>query len=206
MHDPKCMLCCQQLDHLVLSRHLLPFTNAINDAGRLIARLETWFSEWAVQHRSGLVAPQGVVSQIESGWERMPAFTPAECRFQLDLRVSPRSNANDIDRQFGAVFKDFCEELAIDASWVRTVFIPGTTTPADAEIIKRCIRAWEATEGKPHQPLTGMSGATDANILRLAGIPTACVGLAKAAIPDIDFESFSWAMAGSHAVIFDWCR
>lgn len=170
------------------SRHLLPFTNAINDAGRLIARLEVWFSEWAERHRTGLVAPQGVVSHIESGWERMPAFTPAECRFQIDLRVSPRTSREEVDEQFGAAFDEFCSELEIDATWERTVFISGTTTEPDSAIIKKCIQAWESIENQPHQAVAGLSGATDANILRSAQIPTARIGLTKAAIPDIDFE------------------
>ena len=170
------------------SRHLLPFSNAITNAGRLIERLETWFSEWAEEHRSGLVAPQGVVSQIESGWSRMPAFTPAMCQFQLDLRVSPRTSATEVDAALGQVMETICKELELEASWQRTVFIPGTHTDPDAQIIQTCIRAWEASEGRPHTPTRGLSGATDANILRMAGIPTARIGLNKAALPDMDFE------------------
>ena len=41
------------------------------------------------------------------------------------------------------------------------------------------MRAWEAIENRPHQPITGTSGATDANILRNRGIPTVRVGMPK---------------------------
>ena len=34
-------------------------------------------------------------------------------------------------------------------------------------------------EGRAHEPIAGLSGATDANILRAAGVPTARVGLPK---------------------------
>ena len=170
------------------SRHLLPFSNAINDAGRLIAKLEVWFEEWAERHRGGLVSPQGVVSTIRAGWDRMPAFTPAECQFQLDLRVSPRTSIKQLENEFGTAFSQFCDELDISASWERTVFIPGTTTDPAEDIIVRCIDVWESIEGAAHNPVLGMSGATDANILRGASIPTARVGLTKAAIPDIDFQ------------------
>ncbi len=170
------------------SRHLLPFSNAITNAGRLIERLEAWFADWAETHRSGLVAPQGVVSYIHSGWSRMPAFTPAECQFQVDLRVSPRTSAMEADRAFGKAIKRFSAELGIESTWQRTVSIPGTTTDPDANIVRSCIKAWEAAEGKAHTPVTGMSGATDANILRQAKIPTARIGLGKADIKDIDFE------------------
>src|SRR3546814_8057922 len=54
------------------SRHLLPYSNAIANAGKVVADLEEWFPIWTETHRSGLVAPQGVVSFIESGWRRMP--------------------------------------------------------------------------------------------------------------------------------------
>src|SRR3546814_16351835 len=40
---------------------------------------------------------QGVVSFIESGWRRMPAFTPAACRIRFDLRLSPRTSAEEAD-------------------------------------------------------------------------------------------------------------
>ena len=170
------------------SRHLLPFTNAIEAAARLITRLEVWFDEWAQRHRSGLVAPQGVVSYIRSGWRRMPAFTPAVCQFSLDLRVSPRTSVAEVDAQFGAAFSRICAEIGVEASWRRHLFIPGTSTAESAPVVKRCIRAWEGVTATQHAATAGLSGATDANILRAAGIPTARVGLPKASLPDLDFE------------------
>ena len=67
------------------SRHLLPYRNAIAGAAQLVLGLEAWFERWAEEHRSGLVAPQGVVGAVEGGWWRMPAFPPATCRFRVDL-------------------------------------------------------------------------------------------------------------------------
>ena len=58
--------------------------------------------------------------------------------------------------------------------------IPGTSTPPDNWIVRSCIHSWETVEGRPHEPLTSTSGATDANILRNRGIPTARVGGPKA--------------------------
>ena len=170
------------------SRHLLPYRNAIAEAGRLIERLEAWFPIWAERHRSGLVAPQGVVSQIEGGWARMPAFTPAECRFKLDLRVSPRTSKEEVEAQFGAFLAKTSQELDIDCRWRCTRFIPGTHSAPEQAIIRTCISAWEAETQRLHRPVRGLSGATDANILRMAGIPTARVGLPKADLPDIDFQ------------------
>ena len=171
------------------SRHLLPYSNAIINAGRLIEKIEAWFSQWTEQHTSDLVAPQGVVSFIRSGWERMPAFTPASCRFRLDLRLSPRTTPAQAEAAFAEVLQAFSKALDIKTSFRTLVAIPGTTTDPNERIIQRAIRSWEAVSGQaPHAALQGTSGATDANILRAHGIPTARVGLPKARIPGIDFQ------------------
>jgi succinyl-diaminopimelate desuccinylase len=175
------------------SRHLLPYRNAIADAGHLVAGLERWFPTWADQHRTGLVAPQGVVAAIDGGWPHMPAFTTAVCRFWVDLRISPRTSPDEAAAAFGAEVDRLAAEINADVSWRQTVAIPGTTTNPDEPIIMSSIRCWEDVNGRPHQPILGLSGATDANILRAMGVPTARVGLPKVAparMPDqeIDFQ------------------
>lgn len=185
-------------DHnYVGSRHLMPYTNPIVDAARLIEKIEAWLIRWPDQHRSGLVAPQGVVSYIESGWRRMPAFTPAACRFRIDLRLSPRTDSSEAEAEFASVLKRFSDELGIKASYQRLVAIEGTNTSPDAPIIKQTINAWEFIEQQTHQPTLNTSGATDANILRAYGVPTARVGLPKASLPDMDFQ------LGMNAVAID---
>ena len=54
-------------------------------------------------------------------------------------------------------------------------------------IIQSTISIWEFLHGRSHEPFRVMSGATDANILRGLGVPTARIGLAKAKLPDLDF-------------------
>lgn len=170
------------------ARHLMPYANPIIDAGKLIEKIDNWLLEWPDKHRSGLVAPQGVVSFIESGWERMPSFTPAVCRFRIDLRISPRTTPDEAETAFAAALKTFSEELNIETTYERLVAIPGASTPENAPIIQQAIASWETVTQKEHRAATGMSGATDANILRGHGIPTARVGLQKAKIPNIDFQ------------------
>ena len=68
------------------------------------------------------------------------------------------------------------------------VGIPGQTTEEMSPVIQQSIKSWETITGNIHQFSTGMSGATDANILRAHGVPTARVGLQKAKIPNIDFQ------------------
>jgi succinyl-diaminopimelate desuccinylase len=43
--------------------------------------------------------------------------------------------------------------------------------------VRSCTRAWEAVEGRKHEPFRQTSGQTEAVILRRHGIPTARVGL-----------------------------
>src|SRR3546814_9449916 len=68
------------------SRHLLPYSNAIANAGKVVADLEEWFPIWTETHRSGLVAPQGVVSFIERSEERRVG---KECVSTCRSRWSP---------------------------------------------------------------------------------------------------------------------
>ncbi len=170
------------------SRHLLPYANPIWKAALIIDELEAWFPKWAEMHRSGLVAPQGAVSFIEAGWERSPTFVPAVCRFRLDLRLSPRTTSDEADDAIGALLEKLSSKFDTTLEWNRLIAIPGTTTPPDSPIIKTAIEAWEAIEGRPHRPIAGLSGATDANILRAHGVPTARIGLPKADLPDLDFR------------------
>lgn len=176
------------LHNYVGSRHLMPYENPILDAARLMARMDDWLRDWPERHRSGLVAPQGVISFVEAGWERMPAFTPALCRFRVDLRLSPRTDPEAAEREFTGMLAGLSEELGIRTSCKRLITILGTSTPRDADIVRVATRAWEALEGRKHEAIKNTSGATDANILRGHGIPTARVGMPKVNLPGVDFQ------------------
>ena len=69
----------------------------------------------------------------------------------------------------------------------RVQTIDGSHTSPKTAIIQNTIQVWERLKGRPHEAFTVMSGATDANILRQHGIPTARIGLAKAKLPNVDF-------------------
>jgi succinyl-diaminopimelate desuccinylase len=104
------------------------------------------------------------------------------------LRLSPRTTIADADAAIGEQIARVAEAFGIPLRWERVTSITGTTTPPDSEIIRTAVAAWEAIEQKPHRPIPGLSGATDANILRAHGIPTARVGLPKAQLPGLDFQ------------------
>lgn len=175
------------------SRHRMPYRNAIAGAATVIGELERWFPEYAARHTDGLVAPQGIVSSIEGGWPRMAAVAPAVCRFMIDLRTSPRSTPAQVRREFGAAMAAItAEHPDFEVDWDMVLAIPGTHTPSDSPVVAAAIAAWEAETGRPHEPIVANSGATDANILRARGLPTARLGMDRIG-PDaplaLDFPS-----------------
>lgn len=163
------------------SRHRLPYSNAIAAAAPVVERLERWFVEYADAHTGGLVAPQGIVAGISGGSPRTAAFTPAECRIRIDLRLSPRTTPGEAHRELTAAL------AGLDAAVEPVLAIAGSTTDPEHWVARRARAAWEAETGRPHEDITGTSGATDANILRSRGVPTVRVGMPK--VPDLDFTA-----------------
>ncbi|WP_236787854.1 M20 family metallopeptidase [Amycolatopsis sp. GM8] len=160
------------------SRHRIPYRNPIDAAAIVVRELEDWFPRYAEKHTDGLVAPQGIVSAIESGWPRLASVTPALCRFQVDLRTSPRGTPASVRREFGEAIREILKRHPeIELDWSMRLAIPGTHTDPGAPVVRAAVEAWEHLEGRPHQPIVANSGATDANILRNRGLPTARVGM-----------------------------
>ncbi|WP_149263916.1 M20 family metallopeptidase [Actinomadura sp. K4S16] len=163
------------------SRHRIDYRNAILGAGTVAAALEEWFAEYTARHTSGTVAPQGNIGAIEGGFMRMPAVSPASCRFVLDLRTSPASTPMSVKREFAAaVARIAAAHPRLEIGWDMTLAIPGTATDPGSWIVRAAVEAWEAEEGRAHEPILGNSGATDANILRNRGVPTARIGMTRA--------------------------
>jgi acetylornithine deacetylase/succinyl-diaminopimelate desuccinylase-like protein len=160
------------------SRHRMHYVNPIVEASKIISGLEEWFPEYTVRHTSGLVAPQGNIGAIEAGWMRMPAVSSAECRMMVDLRISPDTSPNQAAKEFSAAITAIRRQHPeIDVEWDMVLSIPGTSTNPENWIIQSATRAWEYLVERPHEPISMNSGATDANILRSRGIPTARVGM-----------------------------
>jgi acetylornithine deacetylase/succinyl-diaminopimelate desuccinylase-like protein len=155
------------------SRHRLPYRNPIVTAADVVTRLERWLADYPARHRTATAAPQGIIGAIAGGWERMLAVTPAACRIRLDVRIAPGAKPLSVKRELAA----FLDQFGVGLEMV--LAIPGTHTAPDARIVRTAIEAWERASGKPHEPVPDNSGATDANILRARGIPTARVGMPK---------------------------
>jgi acetylornithine deacetylase/succinyl-diaminopimelate desuccinylase-like protein len=161
------------------SRHRLPYRNPIVTAAEVVTRLESWLADYPARHRTSTAAPQGIIGSIAGGWERMLAVTPAACRIRMDLRIAPGTAPMEVKREVAEYVRHLSRELDTELGVEMVLAIPGTRTPPDAPIVRAAIAAWEATNGTPHQPVPDNSGATDANILRARGIPTARVGMPK---------------------------
>jgi len=160
------------------SRHRMPYRNPIGHAAVVVQELEAWFPQYAARHTDGLVAPQGIVASIEGGWPRLASATSALCRFTVDLRTSPRRTPAEVRREFAAAVDEIRGRFReIDVEWDMVLSIPGTATPRDAPVVRAAVAAWEEATGLPHAPIVANSGATDANILRGRGIPTARIGM-----------------------------
>jgi len=158
-------------------RHRVPYRNPIVAAANVIRALEAWFPEFTARHSDGLVSPQGSIGAIRGGGPDLAAYVPPTCELFVDLRVSPRSTPAEVHAELEEHLAKVREENPdFEIASEMTVGIGGTSTPEDSWIVQSLVRAWEAQEGRPHEPARGTSGATDAAILRGHGIETARIG------------------------------
>ena len=167
-------------------KHALADDSAIGKAGALIPMLEKWFAEYSARHTDGLVAPQAAIGAIEGGWTYKPAFPPAACDLYIDMRISPRSTPMEVWRELNAALRSIQARvgdptLTMDCKLIAAV--EGPSTPQTSWIVRSCTRAWEAVEGRKHEPFKLTSGQTEAVILRRHGIQTARVGLPATMTP-----------------------
>jgi acetylornithine deacetylase/succinyl-diaminopimelate desuccinylase-like protein len=164
-------------------RHFVDYRNPIVGMAKVIEGLEAWFPEYTRRNTSGLVAPQGSIGAIEGGWTWKPTFVPAACNLYVDLRLSPRTGPLEAGRQLAEAIEAIAGRtpgLQVGAEMVLAV--PGTSTDPANWVVRSTMRGWQEVEGRAHEPRANQSGATDANILRGRGVPTARVGLAR--VPD----------------------
>ena len=174
------------------SRHRMEYRNAIADAATVVAFLEKWFPRYSEDHKSGEVTPQGIVAAIDGGWRRMAAVTPAACRIRVDLRISPRTSPAAAHRCLRSALDELAADTpGLDFTLKTVLAIPAGSTPTDSWIARCAVAAWEDIAGSTHAPTTDLSGATDANILRMRGVPTIRVGMPKvtAAPFPVDFAA-----------------
>lgn len=160
------------------TRHVVKHRNPIVDAARIIEELEAWFPQYTQRNTSGLVAPQGSIGCVQAGWPNKPTFIPEACDVLIDLRVSPRTSLSDVRRQFGDAVQAMKERHPdMTLEWDMLLGVPGSHTDPDHPVVQAAIRGWEYATGEDYSAQAGGSGATEANVLRQWGVPTARVGM-----------------------------
>lgn len=160
------------------SRHRMPYVNPIVEIGKVVAGIEAWLPTYAARHTAGLVAPQGNIGSIRAGYPHMPAVSPASCTLRVDLRIGPDTTPQQARREFGEAMAGIrAQHPGLDLDWDMVLAIPGTRTDPDDLVVRTAVAAWETERGRPHEPIVANSGATDANILRTRGVPTARIGM-----------------------------
>lgn len=174
------------------SRHRMPYRNAVALAGQVAGRLEAFFDHYAVRHEYSTMKPQGIVAGVQGGSDRLAAATPAVVRLRLDVRLTTEQTGPSVVREIRDQVRMIGAELGVEGLQVEQVaYVPATRTDPSSPVVRATLEAFEAVSGAPHQVIRENSGATDANILRLRGVPTARVGMPKVAqAPDggeVDF-------------------
>ncbi|WP_067460956.1 M20 family metallopeptidase [Actinomadura macra] len=161
------------------SRHRMPYRNAVALSGTVANRLEDWFEKYAVRHEHGTMRPQGVVSSVAGGLGHLAASTPAAVRLRVDVRLTTQQTPATVTREVRAFVTAMGQELGADLRVEQIAAIPASRTDPDSPVVRAAVEAWEGVAGVRHEPIRENSGATDANILRMRGIPTARVGMPK---------------------------
>ncbi len=166
------------------TRHTLPYRNVIPVAASLAAKLEAWFEHYADQQQIGTIAPQGAVTAIRAGVPELAAFVGETCELCLDVRLAPNQTPAATTRLVRDVIEDAL--AGQDVAWtMQTVAsVPPSASAADAMIVAAARTAWEELEHRQAPAPVATSGASDANLLRAWGIPTARVGMPLPAQPD----------------------
>jgi hypothetical protein len=158
---------------------LRPLREPDRARGHVIGKLERWFAVHEGQH-VGLVAP-GKHRRHRGRLDPQADLRARRLRPVLDLRLSPRTSVPDASassrtpsRRSGSGIRDPAH--VGDLSPCRD---PHRSGKLDRPVVHARLGG---RRGRPHAPRANQSGATDANILRGHGLPTARVGMAR--VPD----------------------
>ena len=133
------------------SRHRLPYSNAVATAGRVAIALEEWLDGYAVRHEHGTMLPQGIVSSVHGGFDRLAASTPAQVRLRLDLRLTTQQTPPAVVREVRDELRRLSEQLGVELQVRQVAAIPATHTPPDSPVVRAAVEAFEAVDGHPHQ-------------------------------------------------------
>jgi succinyl-diaminopimelate desuccinylase len=174
-------------------RHKGPYRSPIVAAARVVQAIEEWLPRYTAAASEGLVAPQGAVNAIRAGDAGVGSFTPASAELLLDLRFGPGSSAEEAQGRLEEALAEHDVEIELVAS------VPPARTSPESWIVRSLVRAWEAREGREHVAPGGASGASDAGIIRAAGVETARIGLPMPETPS-PYPGFSMGVADADSM------
>src|SRR4051794_3380947 len=180
-------------------RHKGPYRNPILFAGKLMAALEEWFPEYARENGDEAVLPQASINAIRAGSVDRLAFVPATCELDIDVRVPPSLSPTEVAGELRlALDRMQQDDPDLETDMDRLSALPGSRTDPDHWVVQTLIRAWEWKERREHTFGKNASGASDAALLRGAGIPTARIGLPPS---DSSFAGFSMGSVDTIGVV-----
>jgi acetylornithine deacetylase/succinyl-diaminopimelate desuccinylase-like protein len=180
-------------------RHKVAYRNPILFAGKLMAALEKWFPQYASENGDAAVLPQASINAIHAGSSNRLAFVPATCSLDIDVRVPPSLSPTEVAGELRlALDRMQLEDPDLETDMDQLSALPGSRTEPDHWVVQTLIRAWEWKERREHTFGRNGSGASDAALLRGAGIPTARIGLPPS---DGIYDGFSMGSVDTIGVV-----
>jgi succinyl-diaminopimelate desuccinylase len=180
-------------------RHKTTYRNPILFAGKLMAALEAWFPEYARENGDEAVLPQASINAIHAGSVDRLGFVPSTCELDVDVRVPPSLSPTEVAGELRLALDRIArDDPDLETEMERLSALPGSRTDPDHWVVQTLVRAWEWKERREHAFAKNGSGASDAALLRGAGIPTARIGLPPSETP---FDGFSMGSVDTMAVV-----
>ncbi len=165
----------------VPSRHLAaPPGGLLGGLGTVIAALERWRDEHlAVRPAVGQIAAEVGLGAVRGGLAARPDLLPGLAELHLYVVTLPSDDPGEI---VAAITDRLTHDLAgtpladcrlsVD---VRLAHQAGRT-PADADVVRHAVAAWEREHLAEAPVISGWKGSTDGVVLRGHGVPTARLG------------------------------
>ncbi len=161
------------------ARHRLAYRNPIADLAHIVLAIEADAAD-STDRRLGTLEPQTMVANVSGGWSRTAAFLPQRARLRVDCRLLPGETGDHARRRIDAVLDRVRIDFpGLDARSAVAREIAGSHTDRTHWICTAAATAWETIEERTHPTPERLSGSTDANLIRNAGIPTVRIGLPK---------------------------
>jgi acetylornithine deacetylase/succinyl-diaminopimelate desuccinylase-like protein len=172
-------------------RHHTAGVNALAAAAHVVDELEQWFPTYTTLFETDGTKPQGAVVAVTGGDPERPAFLPATCEIYIDLRIAPGRTITDVEKALDSRLEEAQARHGVALQRELLFGAPGAVTDPEQAVIRCAVTAWEQMTGLVHEPRRATSGYTDAVTLRLAGIPTARVGMPRPTADAADANRFS---------------